>query len=475
MFSILFRKTVMTRVAVSPTASASATHVADAATAKAIAFGKTAATLLLLLLAFPFNLAIVLLSLLWGGLTGHFRARLTTAAAPKIVMISGGKMTKALHIARSLHRAGHRIILVETDKYWLSGHRFSRAIAKFYTVPAPQGDGNAYALALAEIVAREGVDLYIPVCSPVASYYDSFAKPLLNCEVFHFDADITRMLDDKYEFAQAARSLGLSTPKSFKITDPEQVLNFDFSQETRPYILKSIPYDSVRRLNLTKLPCETPAATADFVASLPISPEKPWIMQEFIEGKELCTHSTLRDGCNQLHCCSDSSAFQVNYEHRDRPQILNWVTQFAAAYQLTGQMSLDFIQTEDGKAFAIECNPRTHSAITMFYNHPDVAEAYLGDNALEKPLEPLPTSQPTYWIYHEIWRLVTSHSMSQFWHRLQIIARGTDAIYDLDDPLPFLMVPHWQISLLLLQNLRALKNWIRIDFNIGKLVEVGGD
>lgn len=87
------------------------------------------------------------------------------------------------------------------------------------------------------------------------------------------------MLDDKFAFTDQARSLGLSVPKSFKITDPEQVINFDFSKETRKYILKSISYDSVRRLNLTKLPSDTPEETAAFVKSLPISPEKPWIMQ----------------------------------------------------------------------------------------------------------------------------------------------------------------------------------------------------
>jgi hypothetical protein len=37
------------------------------------------------------------------------------------------------------------------------------------------------------------------------------------------------------------------------------------------------------------------------------------------------------------------------------------------------------------------------------------------------------------------------------------------------------MVHHWQITLLLLQNLLKLKSWVKIDFNIGKLVEIGGD
>jgi hypothetical protein len=61
------------------------------------------------------------------------------------------------------------------------------------------------------------------------------------------------------------------------------------------------------------------------------------------------------------------------------------------------------------------------------------------------------------------------------WQRLQIITQGKDAIFEWNDPLPFLMVHHWQIPLLLLGNLRNPKEWIRIDFNIGKLVEIGGD
>jgi hypothetical protein len=55
------------------------------------------------------------------------------------------------------------------------------------------------------------------------------------------------------------------------------------------------------------------------------------------------------------------------------------------------------------------------------------------------------------------------------------MVKGTDAMFEVEDPLPFLMVPHWQITLLLLKNLWQLKGWVRIDFNIGKLVELGGD
>ena len=429
---------------------------------------KTVATLILLLLVLPLNLTLTTLALLRAIVVRPSR---TVAASPKTILVSGGKMTKALQLARSFHRAGHRVILIESHKYWLTGHRFSWAVERFYTVPNPQE--KDYTDALLKIVQQEGVNVYVPVCSPVASRYDAQAKRVLSdyCEVIHFDPEMVQKLDDKYEFSVIAASLGLSVPESYHITQPQQVLDFNFSGRERKYILKSIPYDSVRRLDLTQIPCNTPLETAEFVKSLPISETNPWIMQEFIPGQEYCTHSTARNGELQMHCCCKSSAFQVNYEMVDKPEIEAWVRRFVGGLNLTGQVSFDFIQADDGCIYAIECNPRTHSAITMFYNHADVARAYLESGF--PVIQPLKSSRSTYWIYHEIWRFVTQPIKT--WQRLQIIFSGKDAIFDWSDPLPFLMVHHAQIPWLLLENLRQLKGWIRIDFNIGKLVELAGD
>jgi predicted ATP-grasp superfamily ATP-dependent carboligase len=429
---------------------------------------KTVATLSLLLLVLPLNVTLTAIALLRAILVKPPRM---VASHPKTILISGGKMTKALQLARSFHRAGHQVILIESHKYWLTGHRFSWAVDRFYTVPQPQG--KDYIDALLEIIQKEGVDVYIPVCSPVASYYDAQAKQVLSkyCEVMHFDPEMVQKLDDKYEFSVIAASFGLSVPDSYRITQPQQVLDFDFSEQAQKYILKSIPYDSVRRLNLTQLPCATLLETAAFVQALPISEHNPWIMQAFIPGQEYCTHSTVRNGELQLHCCCQSSSFQLNYEMVDKPEIEAWVRQFVGDLKLTGQVSFDFIQADNGCVYAIECNPRTHSAITMFYNHADVARAYLESNL--SVIQPLKSSRPTYWLYHEIWRLMT-HPM-QIGQRLKIISGGKDAIFDWSDPLPFLMVHHAQIPWLLLKNLWQLKGWIRIDFNIGKLVELAGD
>ncbi|MBW4618563.1 MAG: ATP-grasp enzyme [Cyanosarcina radialis HA8281-LM2] len=450
-------------------------------------------TLALLAIAFPFNLAVVFLSLLWSWMRRPFRRSTIPIANPqKNILIAGGRMTKALQLARSFHAAGHRAILIDTEKFWHSGNQYSNAVAAFYTVPDPAKDLPGYIETLQSIARKEKIDLFIPVAIFATIYYDrangeanpkskiqnpkssdGMAKhPLADyCEVCHFDAETIAMLDDKFAFAEKARSLSLSVPKSFRITSPEQVLNFDFSNEQHKYILKSIPYDAKHRLNLTKLPCDSPEATATFVNSLPISESKPWIMQEFISGQEYCTHSTVRNGKSTLYCCCESSAFQVNYERVDKPEIKAWVDRFLSVIPGTGQASFDLIQAEDGTVYAIECNPRTHSAITMFYNHPGVAAAYLNPEAPPEAIQPLANSKPTYWLYHELWRLNEVRSLKQLQQWMSQIWHGKEAIFAIDDPLPFLMVHHWQIPLEILDSLRKLRGWIRIDFNIGELID----
>lgn len=427
---------------------------------------RTLGALGLLLAALPANLALTALALLRGLVVPERRE---TAPEPRTILISGGKMTKALQLARSFHRAGHRVVLVETRKYRFTGHRFSRAVAAFHVVPAPDAPG--YAEALADVARREGVDVYVPVCSPLASAYDAAAKEALApvCEVVHGDAEAVRTVDDKAAFAAAAAELGLAVPRTARITDPQQVLDFDFAG--RPFVLKSIAYDPIRRLDLTELPRPTRAETEAFVGALPISEENPWVLQEFVTGEEFCTHSTVRDGRVQLHCCCRSSAFQLNYEGVEDPEIEAWVARFVGALGLTGQFSFDFIRAPDGVAYAIECNPRTHSAITMFYDHPGVAAAYLEDGAGR--VTPRASSRPTYWFYWELWRALSRPSTA--WTRLRTVTGGKDAIFDWADPLPFLMVHHAQIPSLLLGNLRAGRPWTRIDVNIGKLVEPAGD
>ena len=102
-----------------------------------------------LALSLPVDLAVTAAALLTTR-----APRPVTAAEPRTVLISGGKMTKALQLARSFSAAGHRVVLVEKATYRFTGHRFSRAVDAFHLVPDPRDTG--YAQALLDIVRAEG-------------------------------------------------------------------------------------------------------------------------------------------------------------------------------------------------------------------------------------------------------------------------------------------------------------------------------
>jgi predicted ATP-grasp superfamily ATP-dependent carboligase len=430
----------------------------------------TLGALALLTVPLPVTLAVTAAALVRSLVVPPRRTR---AADPRTVLVSGGKMTKALALARAFHAAGHRVVMVESARYRFTGHRFSRAVDAFHVVPAPGAPG--YVEALRDVVVAEGVDVWVPVCSPAASRYDALAKPVLAefCEVLHPDPQVLRTLDDKDRFAAAAAELGLPVPDTRRVTDPAQVEAFDFDAEPGPWILKSVPYDPVARLDLTTLPRPTATQTAEVARAKAMSDEAPWILQEFTPGREYCTHSTVRHGRVQVWACCESSAFQLNYAMVDKPAIEDWVRRFVGALGVTGQVSFDFIETEDGRLVALECNPRTHSAITMFHRDSEaLARAYL-DDVDGPPLTPSPGSRPTYWLYHELWRMLSRPRTIP--ERLAVLRAGTDAVFDRDDPLPFLLLHHLQIPSLLLGNLVAGRPWIRVDVNIGKLVEPAGD
>lgn len=102
----------------------------------------------------------------------HHRKR-PSAPTHHIALVTGGKMSKALEVCRTLHQAGVRTILVEEAKYRCAA-RLSTAVDHFYTVPPPEQQ-HAYIRALAAIAAAHHVTLFIPVSAPKGSVVDAMA------------------------------------------------------------------------------------------------------------------------------------------------------------------------------------------------------------------------------------------------------------------------------------------------------------
>ena len=88
--------------------------------------------ILVLTLCLPLSVVITLCSIL---LALRKQGGGDLSASPRNILLTGGKMSKALQLARLLSRSGHKVTLVETQKYSCSGHAFSNCVENFYVIP----------------------------------------------------------------------------------------------------------------------------------------------------------------------------------------------------------------------------------------------------------------------------------------------------------------------------------------------------
>jgi len=427
--------------------------------------------------------------------------RVAISKTSMTVMVTGGKFSKSLHFVRWFWKYGYKVVLVETEKYRWCGSRWSRAVTCFEIATSPRIDPDKYVEDLVRIAKEYKVDYFVPVSSPVSAVHDSRAKPLLEslgCRVLHFDLNVTKTLDNKHEFGKYAQNLGLDVPVTYCATSDDSVRSInkklkelaESGKDPNVYIMKSIEYDPIHRLDMFKLPCDEEKLN-EYLKKIsgdgnPITPQAPWQVQQYIEGTEYTCMAVLRDGHIRAMTTSESSFSQLNYKHKDVPAITEWVQQFAAqATQLTGQLCWDFMQDcYTQKIYPLECNPRIHSQCAVFLDKPEFGLAVLSEE-WEDGFTLVPEiSTEVFWLYNELFKLLPSCLFQGYLKptekcsmrsTLRLIQRGRESDLDVTDPMPFLLRNHMQLPMLLLDTFWNNKPWVKLDFCIGKVVELGGD
>jgi len=448
------------------------------------------AILLITYATFPVVMTYVFWAALWHRLVHGPKPKVTMTG--KTAIVTGGKMTKALCVARQLKAAGCRVILVETHKYYMVASRFSECVDKFVTVPVPEQDPKGFLSAIKQLAYLENADLFVPVSSPVSSVYDAQVGSVLpaGCRSLSTGETWTAALDDKVTFHDLGKMAGLPVPDTRRLTSKDAALAFNAelrAKEGTPeggkqYIFKNLQYDSMRRLDLFTLPCE-PAKLEAYMADIDeISTNAPWAAQAYVRGQEYSTCAIAHKGAMVLYTANKASISCFNYEHDDNPKLRNWVETFITHHRLTGVVCIDFfIDEATGTPLAIECNPRFSSNIANFYDSPSAARAFLEPEACAKDgiIEtPLPSAREACWIGFELYDALLGKGRTPFGRvsaALESLFVKKDAYYEPDDVLPFLALYYVHIPTLLMRNIRRGNKWAKIDLCIGKLTEVNGD
>ncbi|MDJ0614322.1 MAG: ATP-grasp domain-containing protein [Rhizobiaceae bacterium] len=356
-----------------------------------------------------------------------------SVANKKTVLLTLGRLPKALDIAECLSKAGCKVLIAEPFAWHLC--RVSKYVDACFVTPSPVDDQQAYLSALLEIIEQEKVSLVVPVSEEILhANLLTLALPG-GCRFFAEDHSLIKTLHDKYQFNQLAQSFGLDVPETHLLgTDDAQKLS-----GRSDYILKPANTCSGKGFS-----------SHSSSEQLPQSSQAEMLVQQKMNGALKSTFSICDQGrvigtiVYQAAILSDSVA--VAFERlEDEKQIQNWIEVFVGKTGHSGFIAFDMMEDENGVPHAIECNPRATSGI-HFVDRDDLA------NAILRPDKQLGLRSRPEKLMYQFWSSLTETQAAVFksgsaLQKAKIMLKAREVNFSWRDPLPLWLMPFtsWSI------------------------------
>lgn len=249
----------------------------------------------------------------------------------------------------------NRIILCDSLRFPLATFGAGKR-AEYRRIPAPRTDFAAYAEAMRGLIAQS--DFVIPTCEDI---FHLAQIPLPDSErqkLFMPPRDLLLALHDKSRFFDyLPRDTAVKFPHTRRLVSAADA---DISH-LGDSVFKPVYSRFGRRVKI--------APRSSEIAALPISAAEPWVQQQRIAGKPLCSYAVCEHGRVVAQAVYDPM-YMVNgsassyFRRVNEPRIDDFVAKFAAQNAFHGQAAFDFI--DDGREiYVIECNPRATSGLHL--------------------------------------------------------------------------------------------------------------
>ncbi len=288
------------------------------------------------------------------------------------VLITGARAPIALDLAHSFEAAGWEPHLADCVQPWAARlSHFGRA--QLHRFAPPRQHFARFTADIAALIAQLGPVMIIPTCEEV--FYLAAAAATLGVSdiLFAPPLDILRSLHSKVEFAALAQRCGIAAPITHRVTTRDAL------QQWVPHADAFVFKPEFSRFAINTLVRPTIRALADIIPT----PEIPWVVQEFVQGTEICLWSAARQGAIIAFAAYQprwrfgrSSSFY--FDPDSDPNLFEFCSVIAKETNFTGQLSFDVIRDPWGVIRPLECNPRGVSGIHLFAAAPALARALAG-------------------------------------------------------------------------------------------------
>jgi predicted ATP-grasp superfamily ATP-dependent carboligase len=353
----------------------------------------------------------------------------------RTVLLTLGRLPKALDLARGFHAQGWRVIVAEPFRWHLTGA--SRRVAKRYTVTAPAVDRARYLQEMRDIVVKEAVTLVVPVSEEIM--HASFLRDTLpeGVRFYAMPSEVLLALHNKRSFVDRCDAYGVSAPRTALLSEPGALAITQASD----FVAKPVFSCSGRGVQF----CQQGDGLAAVQAA---AGDEPTLVQSWVKGALVSTFSVAHEGALRTTVVyrgavmSGSVAVCFERVMPDDPQhasALAWVTKFVRAARFSGFISFDIVVDAAGQAHGIECNPRATSGL-HFLQAGDLAAA------VDQPTSAAPIAFRSHRLMQQLYPCLTEVQKSMFGggkfrQNLRRMFQARDVTWDARDPMPFLTMP----------------------------------
>ena len=292
-------------------------------------------------------------------------------------------MPFALDMVRKLAAEGHAVYAA--DDHSLSPGSHSKYLAGHFVYPSPRRDTAGFLAELERIVREHEIDAIVPAFEETFYISTQIERLSRFTKVFASPFPVLARLHDKGAFQRLVTQLGLPVPETVLVTSRDEL------REATGRLGNYFARAAFSRGGICCLTNAGPLAGWLDMGDVHPTPASPWLVQPFVEGETVCTYSTAHGGRVSSHLMyriprQRKHSTGIQFEAIDATRSLKLIEPIVAELGYTGQISFDFLVTDDGLTF-VECNPRATDGLLLMPRE-ELAAGLLAPRAETFVLEP---------------------------------------------------------------------------------------
>ena len=207
------------------------------------------------------------------------------------------------------------------------------------------------------------------ICSYISKHKHMFPP---GCCILASDLSTLEILHDKFQFSQLTTECGNVRPTpTIKVTSVYHVTSFLHSRSDpkEKFILKPVHSRGGMMQVICSKSDNNPPPEHIFNASS----SNPWVLQKYVNGTALSSFAVAHKGevlgfvSYKGVCSSDmTNGFSVIRQTVRNAHLLKWTRNIVEEMVYTGQIGFDFIESDEGYIYPLECNPRATNGVAFY-------------------------------------------------------------------------------------------------------------